>query len=262
MNKTADKKPLVLVLAGHDPTGGAGIQADIESITSNGCHAATVITTLTIQNTSVFTRDIPVSPEDFQQQIELLLQEMQFSACKIGLVSNSCILEIIENILMHLKNMPVIVDPVISAGSGEKILADTACRTLYEKIFPVATMVTPNSEEARILTGQDKLDVAADDMLKLGCKSVLITGTHEPTKNIINTLYIKNQNPIRFEWERLSGDFHGSGCTLSAAISAQLALGKNIIQAATIAQEYTWQTLGHAVLHGKKQFHPDRFYNS
>ena len=262
MNNTADKKPLVLVLAGHDPSGSAGIQADIESITSNGCHAATVITALTIQNTSRFVRAIPVDPVDFQQQIDLLLQEMQFNACKIGLVSSVEILTVMEKVLARLNNIPVIVDPVISAGSGEKISTDIVCNTLYEKILPVATMITPNSEEARKLTGLENLDAAADVMLELGCKSVLITGSHEPTDKIINTLYTNNEDPVIFKWERLAGVFHGSGCTLSAAITARMALGYNIKQAATVAQEYTWQTLKHAVLHGKKQYHPDRFYKS
>ena len=120
--------------------------------------------------------------------------------------------------------------------------------------------MTPNSLEARELTGLDDLDAAAEELVKRGCEAVLITGTHEKSRKIINTLYNKNQK-IRYEWQRLPGIYHGSGCTLSSSIAARLALGQDIRTAVESAQEYTWQTLRHAIRFGKNQFHPDRFYH-
>ena len=253
-------KPVVLVLAGHDPSGGAGIQADIETIAANGCHAVTVITCMTTQNTAVFKKYIPVDPEDFLQQSELLLAEAPICACKIGLVADPGILSAIEKILLRLKNIPIVLDPVISSGSGEKIMADDILLSLHEKILQFTTVITPNTVEARALTGLDDLTAGANKLLKQGCQGVLITGTHEHTDKVINTLYLKNEVPLEFVWERLPGTYHGSGCTLSAAVATFLAMGENIKQAVMAGQKYTWNTLKHGIQLGGKQLHPDRFY--
>ncbi len=254
------KKPVVLVLAGHDPSGGAGIQADIETIACNGCHAATVITCLTAQNTSEFRQVIPVSPDDFKQQIEMILADMPVSACKIGLIADPGILSVIEKTLIALMDIPVVLDPVINAGTGTKIITDAVRTTLHDKLLPFITVITPNSIEVRALTGIDNLDGAANDLLTRGCRAVLITGTHEQSSKVINTLYMQNETPVKNEWERLSGSYHGSGCTLSSSIAAQLAQGNTIREAVAIAQKYTWHTLKNGMLLGRGQHHPDRFY--
>ncbi|MGH8119580.1 MAG: bifunctional hydroxymethylpyrimidine kinase/phosphomethylpyrimidine kinase [Gammaproteobacteria bacterium] len=260
MQGNARGKPVVLVLAGHDPGGGAGIQADIEAIAANGCHAATVITCLTTQNTAEFRKYIPVCPEDFLQQTELILAETRISACKIGLIADPGILSAIEKILLRFKKTPVVFDPVISAGSGEKIMTDDIIMSLRDKLLPLITVLTPNTIEARALAGVDDISAAAHKLLKHGCQSVLITGTHEPTGEVINTLYLEHETPIKFSWDRLDGTYHGSGCTLSAAISAYLARGEDIKQAVAVAQKYTWNTLKHGMWLGGKQDLPDRFY--
>lgn len=247
-------------MAGHDPSGGAGIQADIETIASHGCHAVTVITALTTQNTSEFMKSIPVNADDFQEQINLVLAEMPVSACKIGLIADLGILTAIEKTLASLKSIPVVLDPVINAGSGEKIMTEDVCVSLYEKLMPFTTVITPNSLEARKLSGSDDLEQAAAGFIRRGCDAVLITGTHEPDAKVINTLYRKDKPPVRCKWERLPGNYHGSGCTLSSAIAVHLARGEAIDQAIVMAQEYTWQTLKHGTLLGKNQFHPDRFF--
>lgn len=257
-----DKKPVILVMAGHDPSGGAGIQADIEAIVRNGCHAASIITALTIQNTSVFIKSIPVNPDDFQKQIDILLADLQINACKIGLIADPGILLVIEKKLTSLQNIPVVIDPVISAGGGERMQTEDICVSLFEKLTPFSTVITPNSIEARQLSGMNNLDDAAAEFLKHGCSAVLITGTHEQTEKVINTLYLNNEAPLHYEWDRLPGKYHGSGCTLASTIAAQLALGKDIKQAVYIAQEYTWHTLKQGILLGKTQIHPNRFYIS
>jgi len=260
MSAVKDKKPVVLVLAGHDPSGGAGIQADIETIAANGCHAVTIVTCMTTQNTSEFRQAIPVNPDIFNQQIEMILADMPVSACKIGLIADSANLAIVKRTLIALMDIPVVLDPVISAGTGTKIITDDVCAALQDKLLPFITVITPNSIEARALTGIDNLDAAAQDLLARGCQAVLITGTHEQTDKVINTLYLRDEPPLKNEWERLPGNYHGSGCALSACIAALLAQGKTIGEAATMAQKYTWHTLKHAMLLGKGQYHPDRFY--
>ena len=260
MKKKSRHKPVVLVLAAHDPSGGAGIQADIETIAANGCHATTVLTAMTIQNTAEFIKYIPVHPADFLQQIELVRADMEIGACKIGLIGDTEILYAMETVLRELGEVPVVLDPVISAGTGEKIMPDAVQMGLYEKLLPHVTVITPNSVEVRTLAGSNDLAVAAEHLLKRGCKAVLITGTHEPTAQVINTLYRTDNPPKAFAWPRLPGNYHGSGCTLSSAIAAYLARGKDPGQAVVAAQEYTWNTLQHGLQLGKKQYHPDRFY--
>jgi len=260
MQDNTRKKPVVLILAGHDPSGGAGIQADIETVAANGCHASTLITCMTTQNTTEFRKYIPVCPEDLLQQAELVLAEMPIGACKIGLLADSGILAAIKAILLRLKNVPIIVDPIINSGSGVKIMTDDMIQLLLDNVLPLATVVTPNSVEARALTGLDDLTTAAHKLLKQGSKSVLITGTHERTDKVINTLYFEDEPPAEFTWDRLAGNYHGSGCTLSSAIAAYLALGENIKQAVEAAQVYTWNTLKHGMRFGGQQYHPDRYY--
>ena len=254
-----NRKPVVLVLAGHDPGGGAGIQADIEAIARNGCHAVSVITCLTTQNTSEFRKSIRVDPLDFLEQVEMILEEIKVDSCKIGLITDSGILSTIEKILVKLKNIQIVLDPVISAGTGQKIITEDIRLSIHDKLIPFASIITPNSMEARALTGIDDLDSAGSALLKQGCKAVLITGTHEQSEKIINTLYYDNQL-TRYEWQRLPGNYHGSGCTLSSSIAAGLASGQDIQQAVESAQKYTWYTLKHAIRFGKSQLNPDRFF--
>jgi hydroxymethylpyrimidine/phosphomethylpyrimidine kinase len=259
MKTKRNSKPVVLVIAGHDPTGGAGIQADIEAIACNGCHATSVITCLTTQNTSEFKKSIKVDPLDFQEQVELILDDMMINACKVGLITDLGILTAIEKILIRLKNIPVVLDPVINAGTDQKIITRKIYTSIVHKLSPFVSIMTPNSIEARELTGLDDLDAAADALIVRGCKSVLITGTHEQSEKVINTLYTDNDK-IQYVWERLPDNYHGSGCTLSASISAQLAFGMDIKKAVELAQEYTRNTLMQALKIGKRQLHPNRFY--
>ncbi|HKK15771.1 MAG TPA: hydroxymethylpyrimidine/phosphomethylpyrimidine kinase, partial [Gammaproteobacteria bacterium] len=242
MTNSGIKKPVVLVMAGHDPSGGAGIQADIEAIAANGCHAATVITCLTTQNTCEFKESITVSAENFLEQVSYIQNDMTISACKIGVIADLGILSGIEKILQGLGSIPVILDPVISAGTGQKINTEDIYSALHDKLMPFATVITPNSLEARELTGLDDLDKAAEELIRRGCQSVLITGAHEQTDAVINKYYRDRDKPVLFTWERLPGRYHGSGCTLSSAITAHLARGASLQQAVNAGQEYTWHT--------------------
>jgi len=252
-------KPVVLIIAGHDPSGGAGIQADIESVAAAGCHAATVITSLTAQNTERVGGVIHQRPEHFEEQLSLLLEDMPVQACKIGLLADPALLEITARTLSgDLRGIPVVLDPVITAGSGHVFVDTELCEAMVRQLLPLATAATPNGIEARKLSGRDNLDEAGAVLLEKGAGSVLITGGHETGGDIVNTLYRKDAAPVRYTWERLPGSYHGSGCTLSSHLAARLARGDDIEMAARAAQEFTQGALRHARRYGRGQLHPDR----
>ena len=256
-----NKKPIVLVIAGHDPSGGAGIQADIESIASAGCYAISVITSLTAQNTDKITKISSQDPCFFREQIKLIFDDFNISACKIGMVSSPEIVSVIHEELSNIK-VPIVLDPIINSGTGKNLSSKKTYEKILSELLPLSMIITPNSLEAKILTETDDLKIAANKLLGYGTKSVLITGSHEKTNAVLNTLYEKDSLPVKYEWKRLAGSFHGSGCTLSSRIAANIALGNNLQNAVEDAQEYTWQTLNNGLKLGKRQIHPNRFFNA
>jgi hydroxymethylpyrimidine/phosphomethylpyrimidine kinase len=259
MINSNNQKPVVLVIGGHDPSGGAGIQADIESIASAGCHATTVITSLTTQNTNKVVDVLPQKPESFRKQIKLILEDIKIASCKVGMIGSDELIDVIHEEISRL-NVPLVLDPVLASGSGETFSDENICNKITSTLLPITTIVTPNSEEARILTKTTDMNEAADKLLTYGTEAVLITGTHEATDDVTNIFYTKNNTPIEYHWERLSGSFHGSGCTISSRIAAILALGNDSRTAIEKAQAYTWNTLKHGLKLGKGQAQPDRFY--
>ena len=256
----ANKKPIVLVIAGHDPSGGAGIQADIESIVNAGCHAVTVITSLTAQNTSEVTNISYQDPIFFKEQIKLILNDFNVSTCKIGMIGNVDLVNIIHKGLSDIK-IPIILDPIIDSGTGKNLSPKKTYESILTLLLPLTTIITPNSIEAKILAETNDLKNAASKLLSRGGGSVLITGSHEESSDVINTLYKRDAPPIEYTSKRLPGSFHGSGCTLSSRIAANVALGNNLEIAVEEAQKYTWQTLKNGLELGKGQIHPNRFFN-
>ena len=252
-------KPIVLILAGHDPSGGAGIQADIETVSSIGAAAASIITSLTAQNTQVFSKHLPQQQQDFIEQAQLIFDDMQISACKIGAIGHPLLIKAINNMLGH-QDLPVVLDPVLQSTTGHDFADEELCQAICTMLLPIATLITPNRTEALQLT--DELDpaLAAKKLLAQGCQYVLITDEEETESIITNRLYANDDTCKTYTWERLPGDYHGSGCTLSSAIAALLALGIDIMTAVEQAQQYTWNTLKHGIQYGKGQMHPDRFY--
>ena len=253
---------MVLVLAGHDPTGGAGIHADIEAIGRRGCHAASVITALTAQNTRRLGRVLPQSPGHFIEQLELVSEDMTLAACKIGVCPSVPIIEAMAGFLAAHRELPVVLDPVLVAGSGGEFLEDEALAALREHLVPLASLMTPNTREARQVSNQITLPDAARALLAMGSRAVLITGGDEPNDAVINTLYQQDTEPQAFHYERLPGHFHGSGCTLSSAIAADLARGESLESAVMNGLDYTWHCLREAHEFGRDQKHPNRFYQS
>jgi hydroxymethylpyrimidine/phosphomethylpyrimidine kinase len=251
--------PVVLTLSGLDPTGGAGLQADIEALSSMGCHAAPIITTITVQDTRNVIRFRPVEAELVMEQARAVLEDVPVSAIKIGMVGSVENAEAIHTLLGDYPDIPVILDPVLKAGGGSLLAAEELVEAIRNLLIPRATLITPNSEEARQLAPEaDSLAACAEELQDLGCPYVLITGSHEPTTEVINILYGEHQLLDSFPCKRLEGEYHGSGCTLASAIAGLLAQAIDIVDACRHAQEYTWASLQHGYRIGMGQLIPDR----
>lgn len=263
MNIGFDRPAVVLVISAHDPSGGAGLQADIETIAGLGARCATLISATTAQNTTGFESIDPRPAVKLLREGELLLSDLTFSACKIGLLGSLETVNCVAEIVRRMGGIPIVVDPVSHASAGNWSLTPQIMRAIRETLAPLATIITPNCREARELSGEDDLEKAAGTLLDLGPRSVLITGTDEPrdpnSDVVINCLYRRNSEPIEFRFPRLPNRYHGSGCTLSSAIAARLAQKAGVEQAVKQALDYTWATLKRGVLIGRGQWHPDRF---
>jgi hydroxymethylpyrimidine/phosphomethylpyrimidine kinase len=260
MNQT-QRVPVVLAFAGSDPTGGAGIQADIEAMASLGCHAAPIITAVTVQDTTNVMAFIPQKAELVFHQARAVLEDIPIAAIKIGVVGSVEIIEALHVLLTDYPTLPVILDPVIHAGGGHPLADEEMIAAIKNLLLPLATIVTPNNHEARALAYHaDNQNACAMALLECGVDYVLITGTHENTTDVVNVLYGNNRLLERFTWKRLQGSFHGSGCTLAAALSGLLAQGREPLSAVREAQNYTWLTLKSAHRLGMGQQLPNRFF--
>jgi hydroxymethylpyrimidine/phosphomethylpyrimidine kinase len=247
----------ILAIGGHDPCGGAGIQADIESIAANGGHAVTAITALTVQDTINVTRIEPVPVDLFRQVLATLDDDLSFDAIKIGLIGDAGIAEAIADFLESQTGIPVVLDPVLAAGGGREMSSQAIREQMLEKILPHVSLVTPNLPEARRLTGKDDAASCASLLLDKGAEAVLITGGHDEGDSIINRWYDASGEQ-RFEWERLKGEFHGSGCTLASAVAVFLARGMPMKLALRLAQAFTHDALAKAGYAGRGQKIPRR----
>jgi hydroxymethylpyrimidine/phosphomethylpyrimidine kinase len=257
--------PIVLSFAATDPTGGAGIQADLLTLSSMGCHALTVVTAITVQDTAGVEDVLAIDADWVSDQARVLLEDMPVAAFKIGLVGSVENCAAIAEVVSDYPDVPLILDPVLASGRGDEMATEELIEAMREMLIPQTTIITPNSLEARRLAddGGDEersLEDCAKRILEMGCEYVLITGTHENTPQVVNTLY-GPQGVIRSDsWQRLPGSYHGSGCTLASAIAATLANGLDIPEAVREAQEYTWQALNAGFRPGMGQHIPDRFF--
>jgi hydroxymethylpyrimidine/phosphomethylpyrimidine kinase len=259
--------PIVLVFAGNDPSGGAGLSADILTLTALGCHALPVVTALTVQDTAGMEECQPVDPDLVSDQARFVLEDMQIAAIKVGVIGSLENLTVIAEIAADYPDIPLILDPVFTTGGGDEFASEEMISAMRELLLPHTTVLTPNSLEARKLASDDvdeqeamTPDEAALHIRKFGPEFVLVTGTHENTPNVVNSLYNRSGRARSDTWERLPGSYHGSGCTLASAVAAFIANGMEIPAAAREAQEYTWQTLKNAYRPGMGQFLPDRMF--
>jgi hydroxymethylpyrimidine/phosphomethylpyrimidine kinase len=255
------KAHVVLVFAGHDPCGGAGLCADIQAISSLGAHPAPIVTAITAQNTQTVHLCEPVDSRLVYEQINSLLVDMPIHAIKIGLIGsieNGCV---IRDLIKMRPEIPVILDPVINAGAGQNLTDPALLHFIVQELLPRTTVLTPNSLEAdRLAPYSQSRAQCAEKLLSLGIKHLLITGGHDDSAQIINHYYSSLGEYTRFRWPRLEGEFHGSGCTLASSIAALMAQGACAMQAISDAQSYTWSSLKHARAIGRGQLIPNRLH--
>ena len=258
--------PIVLTFAASDPTGGAGLQADLLTLASMGCHPLSVVTALTVQDTRGVDDLLAIDSDWIVDQARKLLEDMPVAAFKLGVLGSIENVTAIAEIISDYPSIPVIMDPVLASGRGDTLASDDMIIAMRELLVPQTTVLTPNSMEARRLAEEDEegdepgLDECATRLVDLGCEFVLITGTHENTPEVVNTLYGEGGIVRSDRWKRLAGSFHGSGCTLASAIAATMANGLDVPEAVKEAQEYTWQALAHGFRPGMGQHLPDRFF--
>ena len=244
------------------------MQADILTLSSMGCHPLSVVTAVTIQDTMGVEDVLPIDAEWVADQARCVLEDVPVAVFKIGLLGSIEAVAAIAEVVSDYPDIPLVLDPILASGRGDELASEDLISAMRELLIPQTTLITPNSLEVRRLARDD--DANEDDdpdlgecarrILDLGCEYVLITGTHENTPQVINTLY-EQQGVVRTDsWQRLAGTYHGSGCTLAAAIAATIANGLAIPEAVRDAQEYTWQTLKHAYRTGMGQLVPDRLF--
>lgn len=236
--------PMVLSFSAADPTGGAGLQADVLTIAACGCHPLSVLTGFTVQDTTGVHSLEPIAAKHVRAQALALLAESKVASVKLGVLAS------VENaaaIAELLPDAPVVLDPVLASARGDPLSSVEAIRRLLAR----CTVATPNVMEAEALGG-----VSA--MLAAGCRYVLVTGTHADTPDVLNTLHDRGGVVREDRWPRLHGSYHGSGCTLASALAASLAKGSAVPQAVREAQEFTWHALEQGFRPGAGQFIPRR----
>ncbi len=259
--------PIVLTFAASDPSAGAGMQADILTIASMGCHPLTVVTAITVQDTSGVDDVQSIDAELVMNQARTVLEDMPVAAFKIGLLGSVENIAAIAEIISDYPDIPLVFDPVLSSGRGDELANEDMLDAMRELLLPQTTILTPNSLEARRLIQDEEneddnpdLNECAKRIFQFGCEYVLITGTHENTSKVINSLYGERGLIRSDSWPRLPGIYHGSGCTLASAIAALLANGLTMEEAVREAQEYTWETLKYGFRPGMGQHIPDRLF--
>jgi hydroxymethylpyrimidine/phosphomethylpyrimidine kinase len=273
------KRPCVLVFAGLDPSGGAGIQADSQAIATMGAHALSIVTTLTVQDNDRVFGITPVEPRIVQQQIAALINKIDIAAIKIGIVGSTAIAELIASCINTLRQnnpqLPVVLDPVLASGHGDDLTKEDAIQ-IIAPLRKLATLITPNTLEAQKLTNKFEHTLTHKhteqhiaetqtieqqaDLLMQDTPHVLIKGGHAQDTNVINRWFSQAQTRS-WSWIRLEGEFHGSGCTLASAIAAGLAQGWSMETSLEQAQAYTQQALESAFAIAAGQLIPQRTHS-
>ena len=258
-NKPPHSRPVVMVIGGQDPSGGAGLQADIEAVMAAGCHAVTVLAAVTVQDSASVRDFMVMEPSMVVAQMRTVMADFAVAAVKTGMMGSASNITAVSDWLKHNSKAPLVVDPVLASNTGDRLALDDLVPAYRETLLPLTTIATPNSEELKRLAADASGQAgAAADLLALGCGHVFVTGGHAGSGKIHNKLYSANDNTSEMSWPRLPHEYHGSGCTLAAAVAAQLALGEKVKPALTIAQAYTYQALARGERLGRGQWIPLR----
>jgi len=263
MNK---KHPKALTIAGSDSGGGAGIQADLKTFSSLGVHGSSVITAVTAQNTKEVTAVHNVPLDIIKKQIDAVLSDIGADAVKIGMLSNTEIIKTVTSSIKKYNINNIVLDPVMVAASGAKLLEDDAIEALKKDLIPLALVITPNIPEAEVLVNnkiKTIMDIKnfAKEILNLGCKSVLMKGGHLNFNNNVIDIFYDGNEFIEIKNNRIDKQGHGTGCTLSSAIAAYVAKGFEVKEAVKNAISYVHNALdkGHKV--GAENYVMDHFFN-
>lgn len=244
----------LLTIAGSDSSGGAGIQADLKTFAAHGTFGMSVITAVTAQNTCGVTKVQDIDCEIVQAQIEAVFDDIRVDAVKIGMVSRPEIIETIADSLLKYKPEIIVVDPVMISKSGYLLLAPEACETLIKRLLPLATLLTPNLPETEAITGmkvKNKADMllAAEKIIALGVKAVLVKGGH--LEDQADDLLFDGKQEIWFSGKRIATkNTHGTGCTLSSSLAANLAKGMSLADAVAASKQYVTEAIAHSLAIG------------
>ncbi|UUC44616.1 bifunctional hydroxymethylpyrimidine kinase/phosphomethylpyrimidine kinase [Flavobacterium cerinum] len=241
--------PVVLTIAGFDGSGGAGIQADIKTISALGCYATSVLTALPVQNTCGVKAIHTIPTEIVQMQLQTIMEDIRPDAIKIGMVHSLELVRIIAEMLQEYPEIPVVFDPVMVATSGHRLIKEDTINEIVNTLFPLSTIITPNLDEAAVLTGApigsvDEMRLLGTKIMEKGCQHLLLKGGHLPTKELTSILFDQKGIIAEYTSEKIeTNNRHGSGCTLSSAIAAYLAQGKKIPDAVNLAQQYVHEAI-------------------
>jgi len=247
---------VALTIAGSDSSGGAGIQADLKTFQAHGVFGMSAVTAVTVQNTQKVYDIQEVHPKIVHDQISCLFDDIEIHAVKIGMVSSTALIREIAKALKAVNPPPIVLDPVMISKSGYRLLNRDAQDALIRYLFPMAEVITPNIYEAQTLVDRkintiDDMKNAALDILKLGTKKVVVKGGHLEEKSATDILYDGHEfRKLQSHWVDTKNT-HGTGCTFSSAIAANIALGKNFFEAVTLAKAYITGAIEHALSIGK-----------
>ena len=234
----------VLSIAGSDSGGGAGIQADLKTLSALGCYGMTAITAITAQNTQGVRAIHAIPAEMLRAQIDAVLDDIGADAIKIGMLHDPEVVRVVAQAITRHRLQQVVLDPVMVATSGDRLMATETVAVLVQELFPLVAVITPNLDEAALLLGRaidgaDALDEAATALLALGAPAVLLKGGHLPGDTVVDVLALADGTRLRLQSPRIAThNGHGTGCTLSSAIAAHLALGLPLAQAVEQARSY------------------------
>jgi len=249
-------KSKILIIAGSDSSGGAGIQADIKTITALGSYAMTAVTAVTAQNTKGVKKITPIPTKNVQKQITMILDDIGADGVKIGMLHNVSVIKCVYSILKKYKLKNVVLDPVMIAKDGTKLINSNSIAYLKKLVLPLSNLVTPNIPEAEVLTGytisnKDDMIRAAKKILNMGSKNVLLKGGHLKSKMIFDILATKKEIKIFKKRKIRTKNTHGTGCTLSSAFATCLSQKKNIVKSCKISLRYVDKAITSAPGYGK-----------
>ena len=244
-----NRYPTILTIAGSDSSGGAGIQADLKTFSALGGYGLSAITALTAQNTRGVRAILPVPADFLKEQLLAVLEDITIDAVKIGMIGTVENALVIADIITHFKPGFVVIDPVMASSSGTKLIQDEMISVLWENLFPLADLITPNIDEAGMLLSMkinsvEDMKEAAAEMVGKGCRAVLLKGGHMVSEQLFDVLAQIEQEPLIFESFYIASDnLHGTGCTLSSAIAAFMAKGNSLPESIIFAKEYISQAI-------------------